>query len=83
MNKGDDKAIDVFHNKCLQKIQRIKWHDYVSTKELLERASMEPLSEEVKCCRWKLIGHTLREDRNHNDCNIAISWVPSTCMKCY
>ena len=48
MNKGDDKAIDVFHNKCLLKILRIKWQDHVSTKELLERASMKPLSKEVK-----------------------------------
>lgn len=44
MNKGDDKALDVFHNKCLRKILRIKWQDHVSTKELLERASMKPLS---------------------------------------
>ena len=27
MNKGDDKAIDMFHNKCLRKIPRIKWRD--------------------------------------------------------
>ena len=32
MNKGDDKAIDVFHSKCLRKILRIKWQDHVSTK---------------------------------------------------
>jgi len=75
MNKGDNKAVDVFHNKSLQKILRIKWQDRVSTKELLETASMKPLSEEVKYRRWKLIGHILRQDRN-NDCNIAISWAP-------
>ena len=44
MSKGDDKAIDVFHNKCLRKIVHIKWQDHVSTKELLERVSMKPLS---------------------------------------
>ncbi|XP_020623185.1 uncharacterized protein LOC110060730 [Orbicella faveolata] len=75
MNKGDHKAIDVFHNKCLRKILRIKWQDHVSTKELLERASMKPLRVEVKYRRGNMIGHILWEDRN-NDCNIAISWAP-------
>ena len=42
MNKGDDKAMDVFHNKFLWKILQIKWQDHVSTKELLERASRTP-----------------------------------------
>ncbi|KAL9987355.1 hypothetical protein ACROYT_G001645 [Oculina patagonica] len=71
MNKGDEKAVDV----CLRKILRIRWQDRVSTKELLERAGMEPLSEEVKSRRWKIIGHILWKDRN-DDCNVAISWAP-------
>ena len=75
MNKGHDKAIDLFHNKSLRKILRIKWQDHVSIKELLERASMKPLSEEVKYRRWNMIGHILRQDRN-NDSNIAMSWAP-------
>ncbi|XP_068707377.1 uncharacterized protein [Montipora foliosa] len=58
MNKVDDKAID----------------DHVSTKELLERESMKPLSEEVKYRRWNMIGHILRKDR-YNDFNIAMSWA--------
>ena len=48
---------------------------YVSTKELLERASMKPLSEEVKYRRWNMIGHILSQDRN-NASNIATSWAP-------
>ena len=38
MNKGDNKAVDVFHNRCLRRILCIRWQDHVSTKELLERA---------------------------------------------
>ena len=75
MNKGDDKAVNVFHNRCLRKIFRIRWQDHVSTKELLERASMKPLSVEVMSRRWKMIGHILRKDRN-DDCNVAMSWAP-------
>ena len=70
MNKGDDKAVNVFHNRCLRKIFRIRWQDHVSTKELLERASMKPLSVEVMSRRWKMIGHILRKDHN-DDCNVA------------
>ena len=47
MNKGDDEVIDIFHNKCLRKILRINGKINDSTKELLQRASMKPLSEEV------------------------------------
>ena len=41
INKGGDKAVDVFHNRCLRKIFRIRWQDHVSTKELLERERHE------------------------------------------
>ena len=75
MTKGNGKAIDLFHDKCLRKILQIKWHDHVTTKELLERACMTPLSEEVKYRRWNMIAHILRQDGN-NEFNIAMSWAP-------
>ena len=70
MNKGDNKAIDVFSNG----IFRIKWQEHVSTKELLERAGTIPLSEEVRWRRWKMVGHILRQDQN-NECNVAMTWA--------
>ena len=48
MNKGDDRAVEVFYNKCLRRILQIQWQDHVSTEELLERADMKPMSKEVK-----------------------------------
>ena len=75
MNKEDNKAVDVFHNRCLRRIFRIHWQDHISTAKLLERAEMRPLSDEVKLRRWKMIGHILRQDHN-NDCNIAMTWAP-------
>ena len=75
MNKGDDNMVDVFHNRCLRRIFKICWLDHMSTEELLERARMKPLSDEIKCRRWKMIGHIMRQDRN-NDCNIALTWAP-------
>ena len=48
MNKGDDKRIDVFLNKCLRRILEIEWKDYTTTRELMKEAGMKSLSEEVK-----------------------------------
>ncbi|PFX25769.1 hypothetical protein AWC38_SpisGene9604 [Stylophora pistillata] len=75
MTNGDDKAVNVFHNRCLRRILRIQWQDNVSAKELLERAGMKPLSAEVMSRRWKMIGHILRIDRNNN-CSVAMGWAP-------
>ena len=72
MNKRDDKAVNVSHNRRLRRILRIRWQDHVSPKELLERADMKPLSAEVMSRRWKMIGHMLKKDRN-DDCSVAMS----------
>ena len=36
---------------------------------------MEPLSRDVKRRRLKLIGHTLRKDKNSDDA-MALTWAP-------
>ena len=75
INKGDNKMIDTFQNKCLRKIMKIKWEDRVRNEDLLIRTKMKPISEEVSRRRWKFIGHTLRQDPT-SDCNIALTWAP-------
>ena len=40
--------IDVFQNRCLRRIMKIKWQDKINNRELLERANVERLSEEVR-----------------------------------
>ena len=47
MNDGDVKKIDVFQNRCLRRIIKIKGQDKVSIRELLERVNVEKLSEEA------------------------------------
>ena len=61
MNESDAKKIDVFQNRCLRRVMRIKWQDKISNRELLERANVETLSEEVRRRRWRFIGHILRQ----------------------
>ena len=61
MNEGDAKKIDVFQNRCLRRIMKIRWQDKISNRELLERANVERLSEEIRRRRWRFVGHILRQ----------------------
>ena len=68
MNEGDAKRIDVFQNRCLRRIMKIKWQDKISNRELLKRANVERLSKEVRRGRWRFLGHILRKQPD-NDCH--------------
>jgi len=52
MNEGDAKKIDVFQNRYLRRLMKIKWQDKISNRELMERANVERSSEEVSRRRW-------------------------------
>ena len=72
MNEGNAKKIDVFQNRCLRRIMKIKWQDKISNSDLLEGANVEKLSEEVRKRRWRLIGYILRQQPD-NDCATALT----------
>ena len=74
MNKGDDNLDYVFNNKCLRRILCVRWQDHIMTEDLLKRAEMKPLSEEVKIRRCKMIGHILRHNRE-SDGNVLMTWA--------
>ena len=68
--------MDLFDNKCLRRILQIQWQDHASTEELLLRKSRcETYEKEVKQGRWKMIGHTLKQEQNSH-CNIVMTWAP-------
>ena len=48
MNQDEAKRIDVFQNRCLRRIIKVKWQYKVRNREFLERAYMERLSDNVK-----------------------------------
>ena len=75
MNKGDNKQVDIFQNKCLRKILRIKWEDHIKNEEIFERTGIKPVSQEICKRRWKFTGPILRKDQG-NDANVALSWAP-------
>ena len=54
---------------------KIKWQDKISNRELLERANVERLSEEVRKRGWRFIGH-IRRQQPDNDCVTALTSTP-------
>ena len=48
MNKEDDRMLDVFQQKCLWRILKISWVNYVNNEEVQKRAAIEILRREVK-----------------------------------
>ncbi|GFR65565.1 hypothetical protein ElyMa_005534000 [Elysia marginata] len=53
------KRIQVFINRCLRRILRIKWTDKISNESLWERTRQIPAGDEIGRRRWRWIGHTL------------------------
>ena len=59
--KGTIKKVQIFVNKCLRTILKIRWYDRVSNEELWERAGHTPMQQEIAKRKWRWIGHTLRK----------------------
>ena len=55
------KRIQVFLNRCLRKLLRIRWTDRVTNEEVLRKTGQIPVRDEVGRRRWRWIGHTLRK----------------------
>jgi len=47
-NQDNARKSDLFQNRCLRRIMKVKWQDKVSSRELLERANMGRLSDDVR-----------------------------------
>ena len=55
------KRIQVFINKCLRRLLKIRWTDKVTNEEVFRRTGQGPVGVEVGKRRWRWIGHTLRK----------------------
>ena len=61
LTKQKSSKIQSFINQCLRQILKIKWYDFITTEEVLERAGEEKIENVIKKRRWRWIGHTLRK----------------------
>ena len=48
MTKGSEKKLASFHSKCLRRLLNVKWNDFITNIEVLERAETEDISLEIK-----------------------------------
>ena len=69
------KRIQVFINRCLRKLLRIKWTGKVSNEIVWERTRQSPVRDEIGRRRWRWIGHTLRKPGN-SITKKALDWNP-------
>ncbi|VDP39140.1 unnamed protein product [Schistosoma mattheei] len=55
------QKIQVFINRCLRRILRIRWPDTISNNLLWERTNQILAEEEIRKKHWKWMVHTLRK----------------------
>ena len=69
------KRIQVFINKCLRRLLKIKWTEKVTNEEVWRRTGQNAVKGEIGRRRWRWIGHTLRKEGN-TITKKALDWNP-------
>jgi hypothetical protein len=69
------KDLQTFINRSLRNIFKIFWPNTISNEELRSLAHETPLEQQIKCRKWKWIGHTLRKSPTAIE-NQALNWNP-------
>ena len=62
MTETQEKKLDVFDQKCLRCILRVRWHQHVSNESIRERTHQEALRIKLKKARIRWFGHLCRMD---------------------
>lgn len=75
-----DNKIQVFINRCLRRIMRIHWMEFVTNKELWQRAGQTDIKTEIRHRKWKWIGHSLRREGS-NTARMVLDWNPQGSRK--
>ena len=73
--KKIDKKLDSFENKCLRKLLKVKWSDFVSNNTVRDRTHQQPVSNIIRKRRWKYLGHVLRSDEKRLNRQVLM-WSP-------
>ena len=54
------RLLERFHQRCLRSIQKIKWHDYVSNEDVLEKTELPSIESIVLKQQLRWAGHVAR-----------------------
>ena len=60
LNKKDENSLQVFVNKCFQKILNIHWPEKISNHNLYQQTNKEEVPISIRERKWKWIGNILR-----------------------
>ena len=61
MAKTTTSKLQMFVNRCLQKIFNIHWPEVISNEEFWRRTEGTEISIQIKRQKWNWIGHRLRK----------------------
>jgi hypothetical protein len=69
------KKLQVFINKCLRQILRIRWPETITNKQLWDKTQQKSILQDIKRRKWRWIGHTWRKDPD-DITRQALDWNP-------
>lgn len=69
------RKVNVFHQRCLRRILRIRYFDHITNEEVLRRSKLPSLSTIIAHRRLRLAGHVIRMEDNRIP-KKALRWVP-------
>ena len=80
MAKTTTSKLQVFVNRCLQRILNIHWPKVISNEKLWRRAEETEISIQIKRRKWNWIGHTLRKGHDTIERGV-LDWNPQAQRK--
>jgi hypothetical protein len=73
--KATTNKLQVFVNKCLRSILRIRWPERISNSDLWRKTKQNPIRFDILKRKWSWLGHTLRKSED-NVARQALEWNP-------
>ncbi|GFS03458.1 endonuclease-reverse transcriptase [Elysia marginata] len=75
MTNSLEQRLEVFQNKCLRRILKIFWPNFISNEDPRGRTWLEPLNTIIRERRWRWLGHVCRRPPE-SLIKRALRWTP-------
>ena len=69
------KRFEVFHQRCLRKILKIRWNYFVSNAEARKGANIAPVNVHIRAARLRCVGYVVRMPEERVP-NCLLDWIP-------
>ena len=74
--KKQMKRYEIFHQRSLRRILKIKWFFHVSNEEVLKRANIRSIETFISAARFRWYGHVVRMPENRLQ-KFLLNWRPN------